>query len=131
MKLETFRDHFSLYIDYKHMRELFTDNENDVLKEIDWEIFGYHGKNGEDSTLWIGSDDAFTPLHKDTYGCNLVAQLFGKKKWKMFHPKDTEKLYPVRIPYEESSVFSAINIDNPDHHKYPRFLEATTYEVCF
>ena len=112
------------------MKDMFINDDSKVLKDIDWETFGYHGKNGKHSTIWIGSSHAFTPLHKDTYGCNLVAQLSGQKSWTMFHPKDTDKLYPIRIPYEESSIFSSVNIESPDYIKYPKFADARKYMVC-
>lgn len=105
-------------------------NENQhAFQDIDWGVFGFPGKNGEHSTIWIGSDGASTPLHMDTYGCNLIAQLSGKKSWTMFHPNDTDKLYPSRIPYEESSIFSEVYIENPDYSRHPKFKETTKYEV--
>lgn len=104
-------------------------DQPETLKEVDWGVFGFKDRNGANSTLWIGSKNAFTPLHKDTYGMNLVAQLSGKKSWTLFKPEDTEKLYPVRIPYEESSVFSSVNMKNPDLINYPKFREAKRYEV--
>ena len=123
-----FRDQYSCYIDYKYMIEMFKD-QPEILKVVNWGAFGFKDRNGADSTLWIGSKNAFTPLHKDTYGMNLVAQLSGKKSWMLFKPEDTENLYPVRIPYEESSVFSNVNMKNPDFIKYPKFKEAKQYEV--
>ena len=125
-----FRDRFSLYIDYKYMKDMFVNGNHEVLKDVDWGAFGCHGKDGSHSTIWIGSSQAFTPLHKDTYGCNLVAQLSGQKSWSLFHPDDTEKLYPVRLPYEESSIFSAVDIENPDFTKHPKFVDAKGYKVC-
>ena len=125
-----FRERFALYIDYKYMKDMFVNDDQEVLKDVDWGAFGCHGKDGSHSTIWIGSSHAFTPLHKDTYGCNLVAQLSGRKSWSLFHPDDTDKLYPVRLPYEESSIFSAVDIENPDFTKYPKFMDAKGYKVC-
>ena len=56
-----------------------------------------------------GTAGAHTPCHYDTYGCNLVAQVSGKKRWILYPPEDTPLLEPSRIPYEESSVYSQIN----------------------
>ncbi|XP_065060845.1 HSPB1-associated protein 1-like isoform X2 [Rhopilema esculentum] len=98
-------------------------------RDIDWGTFGFEGRDGRDSSIWIGSYKAFTPLHKDTYGLNLVAQLSGKKSWTLFPPKDTLKVYPTRIPYEESSVFSEVNIKSPDFVKHPEFKDATGYKA--
>ena len=49
-----------------------------MLEHIDWGVFGFDGRNGTSSTFWLGSKGAYTPCHYDTYGCNLVAQLFGR-----------------------------------------------------
>lgn len=39
---------------------------------------GFPERGVEDSTLWIGSSGAHTPCHLDTYGCNIIAQVYGK-----------------------------------------------------
>ena len=44
-----------------------------------------------------------------------------RKKWILFPPSDSEYMYPTRIPYEESSVFSLVNIARPDLDKHPQF----------
>lgn len=43
-----------------------------------------------------------------------VAQLHGRKKWLLFSPEDTTRLYPTRVPYEESSVFSRVDPRAPN-----------------
>ena len=121
------RDYW-IYADYKYMVELCHDVP-DMLSGVDWSMIGYEGRDGKDSTLWIGSEGANTPCHFDTYGCNFVAQLHGKKKWILFDPQDLDKLYPTRVPYEESSVFSRVNIADPDLTRYPSFSKAKAYEV--
>ena len=94
----------------------------------------------EKQTLWLSTYGAHTPLHYDTYGCNLVRQLKGRKRWRLWDPtpslstpcpatsggshqrgsiddslptdhdghhRSTMRLLPLlRIPYEESSVYS-------------------------
>ena len=110
------------------MSELFKDFP-DLLQAVDWSVFGLEGRDGNQSTIWIGSDGASTPCHMDTYGCNLVAQIYGKKKWILFPPNETHKLYPTRLPYEESSIFSRVNVTNPDLHTFPEFAKAEKYEV--
>eukprot|EP00794_Sanderia_malayensis_P003305 gene3305-3790_t len=128
-KFELFaRGEYSIYADYKYMHQFF-ENDPNMLQKVDWANFGFHGRGGHDSTLWIGSFGAFTPCHQDTYGFNLVAQLTGRKRWTMFEPGDSEKLYPTRIPYEESSIFSGVNLENPDGKKHPKFKDAKRYEV--
>lgn len=39
----------------------------------------------------------------------------------MFPPWESSYLYPTRIPYEESSVFSEVNVKNPDLQQHPQF----------
>ncbi|XP_062519659.1 HSPB1-associated protein 1-like isoform X2 [Corticium candelabrum] len=116
------------YADYKYIRDLFL--EIPVYKEaVDWSPFGHPEMTGEHSTFWLGSSGAHTPCHYDTYGFNLVAQLYGKKRWTLFPPDQSACLYPTRLPYEESSVFSRVNIKQPDLETYPWFANAEPVEV--
>ena len=39
----------------------------------------------------------------------------------MFPPGDTTYLYPTRLPFEESSVFSGVNIQNPCYSLFPKY----------
>ena len=117
-----------IYADYKYMSQLCQDLPH-LLSAIDWSLFGFEGVGGADSTLWVGSEEAHTPCHYDTYGCNLVAQVWGRKKWTLFPPSDSPLLYPTRIPYEESSVFSQVNVACPDLKQHPHFPSTTKYEV--
>lgn len=94
------------YVDYKDMFDLFP---NEILKVINWSVLGLD-RDGFDSTFWMGTAGAYTPCHYDTYGFNLVAQVFGRKRWILFPPTDSLFLEPSRIPYEESSVFSRLDI---------------------
>ncbi|XP_064013285.1 HSPB1-associated protein 1 isoform X4 [Pogoniulus pusillus] len=98
-------------------------------RDIRWSDFGFPGRSGKESTLWIGSEGANTPCHLDSYGCNLVLQVQGRKRWHLFPPGDTSFLYPTRIPYEESSVFSKVNVANPDLKCFPEFRNATAHVV--
>lgn len=47
----------------------------------------------------------------------------------MFPPTDSKYLYPTRVPYEESSVFSLVNIHKPDFKTHPEFKNVTPYVV--
>ncbi|XP_021529644.2 HSPB1-associated protein 1 isoform X1 [Aotus nancymaae] len=127
-----FRDYdhskFWAYADYKYFVSLFED-KTDIFQDVKWSDFGFPGRNGQESTLWIGSLGAHTPCHLDSYGCNLVFQVQGRKRWHLFPPEDTPFLYPTRIPYEESSVFSKINVVNPDLKRFPQFQKAQRHMV--
>ncbi|XP_048455218.1 HSPB1-associated protein 1 homolog [Rhincodon typus] len=100
-----------------------------LCQDVIWSDFGYPGRDARDSTLWIGTEAANTPCHLDSYGCNLVLQVQGRKRWHLFPPEDTASLYPTRIPYEESSVFSSVNVVNPDFARFPRFHGARPHVV--
>ncbi|ODM99231.1 HSPB1-associated protein 1 [Orchesella cincta] len=112
-----------MYYDYKYLPEVIhlkSESEKDFLKLIYlsenlkkkfcWSNLGFHDRNGDHSTLWIGTSGSYTNTHYDTYSCNLVCQVYGKKTWLVFPPCDTEYLQPTRVPYEESSVYSQINV---------------------
>jgi HSPB1-associated protein 1 len=88
------------YADYKYMSDLFPDASP---IELNWRSLGFEYDTVH-STVWVGSRGAHTPLHYDTYGVNLVAQLHGTKTWLLFPPEATPALRPLRVPYEESSV---------------------------
>ncbi|KAI5107050.1 HSPB1-associated protein 1 homolog isoform X2 [Silurus meridionalis] len=116
------------YADYKYIDHLFQDKTN-KFKDILWSDFGYPGRDGRESTLWVGTNGANTPCHLDTYGCNLVFQIQGRKRWHLFPPDDTAFMYPTRIPYEESSVFSQVNVICPDMCRFPAFGKARSHLV--
>ncbi|KAJ8283068.1 hypothetical protein COCON_G00055870 [Conger conger] len=116
------------YADYKYLAVLFEDRPA-VFEGVAWSDFGYPGRNGRESTLWLGTAGANTPCHLDSYGCNLVLQVQGRKRWHLFPPDDTRCLYPTRIPYEESSVFSRVDVVRPDLQRFPDFSAARAHVV--
>lgn len=116
------------YADYKYIAMLFQDQPS-MFEDVKWSEFGFEGRNGRESTLWIGTMGANTPCHLDSYGCNLVLQVQGRKRWHLFPPEDTSKLYPTRIPYEESSIFSQVDVLHPDLRRFPAFQRARAHTV--
>ncbi|XP_062972753.1 HSPB1-associated protein 1 isoform X2 [Elgaria multicarinata webbii] len=116
------------YADYKYIAQLLEDKPEN-FQDIRWSDFGFSGRNGRESTLWIGTAGANTPCHLDSYGCNLVLQVQGRKRWHLYPPEDSGCLYPTRIPYEESSVFSRVNVVNPDLKSYPQFKKAQAHVI--
>ncbi|XP_034429782.1 HSPB1-associated protein 1 homolog isoform X2 [Hippoglossus hippoglossus] len=116
------------YADYKYIATLFQDQPF-MFEDVKWSDFGFEGRNGRESTLWIGAEGANTPCHLDSYGCNLVLQVQGRKRWHLFPPEDTSKLYPTRIPFEESSVFSQVDVLQPDLGRFPNFQRARAHVV--
>jgi HSPB1-associated protein 1 len=110
----------SVYADYKYFEELFTDGS--YPESIKWaDLF-----NGDedvfmtkDSTLWLSTKKAHTPMHYDSYGCNVVVQLAGEKKWKLWSPSSpSSRLHDdagCRVPYEESTIYSRKDPTHPTH----------------
>ncbi|XP_060081993.1 uncharacterized protein LOC132561282 isoform X2 [Ylistrum balloti] len=98
-------------------------------KAICWESVGLEGRDGTVSTMWLGSENAYTNCHYDAYGYNLVAQIYGRKRWLLFPPSDTKYLYATRIPFEESSIFSQVDVKNPDLKLHPKIKLTNVYEV--
>nr|CAD7431537.1 unnamed protein product [Timema monikensis] len=79
---------------------------------VTWANLGFPERTGSESTMWIGSSGAHTPCHIDTYGCNIVAQVMGRKQWILF-PPSAPAMLPTRVPYEESSIYSNRNFYSP------------------
>ncbi|XP_055931620.1 HSPB1-associated protein 1-like isoform X2 [Argiope bruennichi] len=116
------KNEYWAYSSYNYMNVIFP-NDSDI-QTMKWDAFGFPEVTGKESTFWLGSEGANTPCHFDSYGCNLVAQITGRKQWILFPATDTSFLYPTRIPYEESSVFSSVNILNVDFTCHPLFKNA-------
>jgi hypothetical protein len=70
-------------------------------------------------------------VHTHTYTHTYnTTQVYGEKKWLLFAPTDTECMYATRLPYEESSVFSAVNVERPDLLVHPLFAKVECVCVC-
>lgn len=91
------------YISYCYLRELLDEECSPTL--IDWTRFSATATS-LDTTLWIGTAGSFTPCHYDSYGCNWVAQIDGRKRWRVWPPN--ADMAPTRVPFEESTVWSAV-----------------------
>ncbi|KAH8419033.1 hypothetical protein KR222_001404 [Zaprionus bogoriensis] len=84
------------------------------VKGIDFQSFGF-AEHQNDYSVWLGSKNANTPCHYDTYGVNIVVQVYGSKSWLLFPPETP--LQSTRIPYEESSVYCLENFYAPAPNK--------------
>ncbi len=51
-----------------------------------------------------------------------------RKRWIMFPNTNTQFMYPTRIPFEESTIYSKINIKLPNMNNYPKFNVRIFYE---
>ncbi|KAG0729981.1 HSPB1-associated protein 1 [Chionoecetes opilio] len=114
------------YFDYYYLRCLA--GKGRLHQAMDWGALGFPERGVEESTLWVGSPGANTPCHIDTYGCNLVVQVSGRKRWVLFPESQSGGLAATRIPYEESSIYSGAGFPRPSLHAHPA-LAATTPHV--
>ncbi|CAH8521315.1 unnamed protein product [Dicrocoelium dendriticum] len=109
-------EHWWAYADYVYMDSC---KLTKLAQDIPWgDAFDLMGRQVS-STFWLGSSGANSICHYDTYGVNLVVQIFGKKSWTLFPPSDSPFLYETRVPLEESTVFSEVNFPTPDYTVHP------------
>ncbi|XP_034664255.1 HSPB1-associated protein 1 [Drosophila subobscura] len=113
--LDARQTHWAAY-QYKRAHEM----PASCLKGIDFSCFGFPDHQN-DFTFWLGSEQANTPCHYDTFGVNIVVQVYGSKSWLLFPPETP--LQSTRVPYEESSVYCLDNFYAPAEDKLPRMME--------
>ncbi|MEM1171555.1 MAG: cupin-like domain-containing protein [Cyanobacteria bacterium P01_H01_bin.35] len=72
--------------------------------------------------LWFGPGGTITPVHHDQ--TNLIgAQIYGRKLWRIISPDQTPFLYNYQ------TVFSQVDLENPDYYRYPLFKKVKILEV--
>ncbi|XP_048049489.1 HSPB1-associated protein 1 homolog isoform X2 [Megalobrama amblycephala] len=106
---------FWAYADYKYIAQLFQDKPAIFQRwtrqhTLDWHTGCQHSMSPR--LLWLQS-----------------CLPNPRKRWHLFPPDDTPCLYPTRIPYEESSVFSQVSVVHPDLKKFPEFRRAQVHTV--
>lgn len=72
--------------------------------------------------LWFGPAGTVTPLHHDTMNI-IMAQVYGRKRIILISPDQTHRLY------NEVSVFSEVDCENPDYERHPDFREVKQLQV--
>lgn len=72
--------------------------------------------------FWFGPAGTNTPLHHDTLML-FHTQVVGRKRWRFISPLETPRVYNTY------SVFSPIDIDNPDFARYPAFRGVKILDV--
>ncbi|KAG5452308.1 aminotransferase [Clonorchis sinensis] len=121
------KDSWWAYADYVYMSS--TDGFDKLLVDLPYDQT-FQTSNGITSpTFWLGSSGSNTLCHYDTYGVNIVVQVFGKKHWTLFPNSDTPYMYQTRLPLEESTVFSEINFPIPDYRKHPLLAQTSPRSV--
>lgn len=71
--------------------------------------------------IWLGPKGISTPLHHDPYH-NLYVQAWGFKTVHLYHPRDSDKLYPFETRSLKNT--SRVNAGQPDLSKHPLFANA-------
>lgn len=94
---------------YSHSYRDIISWPNSLKESISFKKLGFD--NAEDILFWLGSRGANTPTHYDTYGFNIVVQVYGHKSWLLFPPETP--LTATRVPFEESSVYCKENFFSP------------------
>ena len=72
--------------------------------------------------FWFGPAGTNTPLHHDTLML-LHTQVVGRKRWRFISPLDTPRVY------NHLSVYSPIDLDQPDYARYPLFRGVKVLDV--
>lgn len=74
------------------------------------------------ASFWFGPAGTHTPLHHDTLML-FHTQVVGRKRWRFVSPLQTPLLY------NRMGVYSPIDLDRPDHARYPLLREAKVLET--
>jgi hypothetical protein len=67
--------------------------------------------------LWVGNSQAVTGLHNDDED-NVVAQVYGHKRFVLYPPKQGENLYP-NDKYDIGTVCCDVDPERPNYQLYP------------
>jgi hypothetical protein len=68
--------------------------------------------------LWFGPKGTVTPLHHDEHSI-LFLQIYGRKQFKLIPAFDLPKIYL------QKNFYSAVDLENIDAERYPKFLNAS------
>jgi Cupin-like domain len=74
------------------------------------------------ASFWFGPAGTNTPLHHDTLML-FHTQVVGRKRWRLISPLQTPRVYNYL------NVFSPIDLDAPDFHRYPDFSGVRILDV--
>lgn len=77
---------------------------------------------------WLGPKSSLTPLHYDNPGNTVFAQIIGVKKFILYSYDQKKYLYPSNV-FDFTTIYSKVNIDNPDHVTYEKFKNAVKTEI--
>ncbi len=72
--------------------------------------------------VWLGKAGTVTPLHRDVPH-NLHVHLSGRKRWLLFAPGQSARLYPRGL-FSGMPNFAQVDPERPDDARFPRFRGA-------
>jgi hypothetical protein len=75
--------------------------------------------------VWLGKAGTVTPAHRDVPH-NLHVHLSGRKRWLLFPPGESARLYPRGL-LSGMPNFAAVDPERPDHARHPRFRGVTAF----
>jgi len=102
--------------------ELFNQPHAKSLSE-DIEIFReYLDSAASGIFLWYGPKGTVTPLHHEQVNI-LMAQVYGRQRITLIPAAEMD------LVYNDNGVYSAIDVENPDYTRFPKFREATVIEL--
>ena len=79
--------------------------------------------------MWMGPAGIITPAHFDRAE-NFHLQVFGRKKWILFSPEDSQHLYYPCAGFQTGLLhFSPVDVEHPDVARFPAFTKAQPIEV--
>lgn len=123
------RDEWWGYMDYKQFESLLGERAAAAAGACDWSRFGVDvAELSSLPVLWLGTAGAVNPCHRDAYGYNLVAQLRGRKRWRLF-PPEALRCVATRLPFEACTVFSAADVRRQDLARFPELSGVPCMDV--
>lgn len=86
--------------------------------------------------VFMGGDNTITPIHNANQ-CNLFTQVYGEKKWVLYHPKHTPIVdpNPVRNVYRDGPIkseegqFDPFNPDFSGPYKLYKYIDGLTVHL--
>lgn len=94
----------------------------------DLEIPAYcRGRPALRHNLWFSGADTVSQLHFDLPH-NLVAQVYGQKRFILFAPSESRHVYPESL-FSSTPHLARVDPESPDYARFPR-LEAARGYVC-
>ncbi|HEY9793794.1 MAG TPA: cupin-like domain-containing protein [Candidatus Obscuribacterales bacterium] len=78
--------------------------------------------NGDGLFFWFGPKGTVTPLHHDVQNI-FMSQVIGRKHVKMIPSSELDLIY------NHFSVYSQVDVENPDFERFPKFRQATVMDV--